>query len=729
LGGADDQSLEGTIERVTFFNEDTGYTILKVKASSRIGSVTLVGNAASVTPGERVRARGNWAENPNYGRQFKASEIQVTTPADTDGITRYLGSGLVDGIGPVYAEKIVAKFGENVFDVIDTASRRLEEIEGIGPKRRREIKASWEKQKAVHRIMLFLHDHKISTARAVRIYQHYGDGALAVLQDNPYRLAEDIWGIGFKTADQIAGNMGISGGDPKRIAAGILHTLEASAADGHCALPRHELTERTAEILSADTKKIEQSVSTLLTGDRLRAETFADHELVYLSRLYYAESQIAKRLSSLIGQPSTYPEIDPEKAIIWATEKTGKKLSKSQSDAVKEALRHRVLVITGGPGVGKTTIVNTILEILRAKGIRPVLAAPTGRAAKRLSESTGTTTTTLHRLLDYQPARGFARNRNRPLENGDLFVLDECSMVDTPLMHAYLNALPDEAHLLLVGDVDQLPSVGPGAILKDIIDSDTVPVVRLTEIFRQAAASQIIQAAHAVNAGHPPSLSQGSDSDFFFLHRNEPQAILETILHLVRDRIPEKFGADPPADIQVLTPMKRGPLGTVALNAVLQDGLNPPNEFKTEVERFGTNFRAGDRIIQLRNNYEKEVYNGDIGKITEITSDPVLVWVRFEDGRTAAYLTTELDELSLAYATTIHKSQGSEFRFVLIPVTMAHYIMLQRNLLYTAMTRGRQLVMLVGEPKACELATRTTTSSSRITALEERLLTYNSPPS
>ncbi|MGI9239974.1 MAG: SF1B family DNA helicase RecD2, partial [Verrucomicrobiales bacterium] len=675
-----DAKLDGVVERVTFHNEENGYCVLRVSVRGVADNVTVIGHVPSANPGEEIAARGEWVNNADFGRQFKAAEIATSAPNSLAGIERYLGSNLIEGVGPVYAKKLVAKFGAGIFDIIDKQSARLEEVPGVGKKRRLEIKASWERQKSVRGIMVFLHEHGISTARAVRIYKTYGEDSLEVLQKNPYQLARDIRGIGFKTADGIAQKLGIPPGSPERLRAGIDHVLVSASDKGHCALPKAELTELASDILEVDPAGVEEILGQMLgIGDLVGEDAGgSDGELVFLPHLKFAEETIACRLGYFAKQPAGYPPIDTEAALGWVEEQTGKSLGSEQRQAVTEALGHRVLVITGGPGVGKTTILNSVLKILALKKVVPVLCAPTGRAAKRLSESTGLEAKTVHRLLEFQAGgNGFARKEGNPLE-GDLFVMDETSMVDVVLMHHFLRALPERAHLLLVGDIDQLPSVGPGEVLGDIIASGAVPVVRLTEIFRQAAQSQIITSAHAVNRGELPDLEPPTDSpsDFYFFERDQPEAIVRTLVHLVRERLPGKFGFDPSHDIQVLCPMNRGSLGTQNLNVELQAALNPPAEMKFEVERFGVTYRHGDKVIQGRNNYDKEFYNGDIGTIVEITTDPGKIQVRFEDGRLVDYEPGELDELSLAYAITIHKSQGSEFPAVVMPVSMQQFVLL-----------------------------------------------------
>jgi exodeoxyribonuclease V alpha subunit len=720
-----DEQLEGVVERVTFHNEENGYCVLRVTVRGLADTVTVIGHVPSVNPGEEIVARGQWVNSADFGRQFKAVGIATSEPNSLAGIERYLGSNLIDGIGPVYAKKLVAKFGAEIFDIIDKNSARLEEVPGVGKKRRREIKASWERQKAVRGIMVFLHEHGISTARAVRIFKTYGEESLDVLRENPYRLARDIRGIGFKTADDIAQKLGIPKDSPERLRAGISHVLLSATDRGHCALPEGELVGLASELLAVAGAGVGRVLGQMLGfGELVREDPGgAGRELVFLPHLKHAEEVVAARLRRLVGQPPAYPQMEAVAALDWVEKQTGKALGDEQRAAVVEALGRRVLVITGGPGVGKTTILDSLLKILVAKGVDPVLCAPTGRAAKRLSESTGLEARTVHRLLEFQSGeKGFARREGNPLK-GDLFVMDEASMVDVVLMHHFLRALPEGAHLLLVGDVDQLPSVGPGEVLGDIIGSGLVPVVRLTQIYRQAAASRIITSAHAINRGELPELevAKGADSDFYFFGRDQPEATLKTVIQLVSQRLPAKFGLDASRDVQVLCPMNRGSLGTQNLNVELQAALNPPSEMKFEVERFGVTYRHGDKVIQGRNNYDKEVYNGDIGVIVEIATDPGRIVVRFDDGRLANYEPGELDELSLAYAITIHKSQGSEFPVVVMPVSMQQFVLLRRNLFDTGITRGRRLVVLVGERKALELAVGQGDSGERYGGLLARL--------
>lgn len=717
------RELRGEVESVVFHNEENGYTVMRLRPEGRSADlVTVVGQVPAITPGERVRATGAWIEDRHYGRQFRGERIEAEAPATLTGIERFLGSGLIEGIGKEYAHRLVERFGAGIFDVIDHSSQRLEEIDGIGPKRRRQIKESWKRQRAVRDIMVFLHGQGISAARALRIYKTYGSEAVEVLRSNPYRLAEEISGIGFKTADDMARRMGQAPEAPARLEAGVGYTLRHAADNGgHSALPWADLARQAAGILEIETGKIEPVIRRLVAAGKLVEETIGADRLVYLPDYRDAEAGIADRVRHFADRPAGYPPIDAGRALAWYETESGMPLGKEQRRAVAEALERSFLIVTGGPGVGKTTILRALLDILRRKGVTPVLAAPTGRAAKRLSEGTGREAVTIHRLLEFQSDGRFGRGRLKPLE-GDLFVIDEASMIDVLLMRQLLEAIPDPGRVVLVGDVDQLPSVGAGRVLADLIDSGAVPVARLTEIYRQAAASRIVTVAHEFNRGRVPDLAAGgADSDFFFLERAEPEAALGTLIEVVGRRLPSRYGVDPVRDIQVLSPMNRGILGTRNLNEALQRALNPAEEWKFEVERFGVVYRTGDKVIQTRNNYEKEVFNGDIGRIREIATDPARIQVLFDGPREVAYEPGELDELQLAYAITIHKSQGSEFPMVVIPVGLQHYPMLQRNLLYTGITRGKRLVVLMGDPKAISLAAGNRESQQRWTGLRERL--------
>jgi len=715
------EALSGLIERVTFFNEENGFAVLKVKVARVTEPVTVVGSLPSANPGEWLTAEGRWVADREFGRQFRAELLRSTAPNSREGIVKYLGSGMVKGIGPIYAQKLVEKFGEGIFEIIENYSARLEEIDGIGPERRRRIKAAWAEQKVIREIMVFLHSNGVSTSRAVRIFKTYGANAIEEVRGNPYALAQDIPGIGFRTADQIAQKIGISHDSVLRACAGLRHVLLEGMSQGNCALPTEFLKAETGKLLLVKDEIIQTALARTIAAHELVRDEISGEELVFLPALKRAEEAIAERIKSLSQLPAAYPPIDLEMAIAWSQERTGKNLATSQCAALRRALSQRLLVITGGPGVGKTTILRALLEILRAKKVRCQLCAPTGRAAKRLSEATGLEARTIHRLLEVEPGRGgFIRNETHPLRC-DLLVVDEMSMVDVLLMQHLLRALPTEAHLLLVGDVDQLPSVGPGMVLRDLIESGLVPVARLTEVFRQAASSRIITNAHRINEGLQPEAPEpGAESDFHFIEREQPERIAETVIEMVKRRIPNKFALDAIRDIQVLSPMHRGSLGIRELNLRLQKELNPPTPEEPVVEKFGWQFRVRDKVIQTENNYEKEVFNGDIGQVTGVNLNERELKVTF-DRREVVYEFGELDELALAYAITIHKSQGSEFPAVVIPLATQHYLLLQRNLVYTGVTRGKRLVLLVGQPKALALAVRNNRTDRRFSGLLARL--------
>ncbi|KDU95558.1 recombinase RecD [Komagataeibacter rhaeticus AF1] len=712
------EALAGLVERVTFHNAENGFCILRVKVRGQRDLVTVVGHAAMISAGEFVQMSGRWFNDHTHGLQFKAEFLRASPPTTVEGIERYLGSGMIRGIGPVYAKKLVKAFGEAVFDLIEQEPERLREVTGIGPKRAERIVGGWADQKVIREIMLFLHSNGVGTSRAVRIFKTYGQDAVQLISENPYRLAKDIRGIGFKTADQIARKMGIAPDAMIRVRAGISYALGEAMDEGHCGLPVGELLTSTAELLEVATPLIETALALELEAGDVVADSVGETSCIFLAGLYRAEQSIAERLRACaVGRPP-WPEIDAAKAMTWVEGKTGLALAPSQQEAVRLALRSKILVITGGPGVGKTTLVNAILKIVTAKGMDVQLCAPTGRAAKRLSESTGLEGKTIHRLLETDPASGtFKRDDTNPL-TCDLLVVDEASMVDVLLMRSLLRALPDSPALLIVGDVDQLPSVGPGQVLADIIGSNAVPVVRLTEVFRQAAQSRIITNAHRINEGMMPELSAKEGSDFYFVEVAEPEIGLRKLLAVVKDRIPARFGLDPVRDVQVLCPMNRGGLGARSLNIELQQALNPPGEVK--VERFGWIYGPGDKVMQIANDYDRDVFNGDLGVIDRIDIEEGELTVSF-DGREVVYGFGELDELVLAYATTIHKSQGSEYPAVVIPLVTQHYAMLARNLLYTGVTRGRKLVVLVGQKKALAIAVRNQGGRRRWSKLREWL--------
>ena len=711
--------LVGLVERVTFHNADNGFCVLRVKARGHRDLVTVVGHAAVISAGEWVTASGEWVNDRTHGQQFKARFMRTSAPTSTEGIEKYLGSGMIHGIGPVYAKKLIAAFGDQVFDIIEAEPERLREVTGIGRVRAKRITDAWAQQKVIREIMVFLHANGVGTARAVRIYKTYGVDAVQVMSDNPYRLARDIRGIGFKTADAIAMKLGIEKTAMIRVRAGISYALSDAMDDGHCGLPVEELVALAAELVDVPGELVRTALDLELAEGTVVAAAVAGTDCVFLAGLYRAERVIAERFLRIAdGQPPS-PDIDTGKALSWVEQRTGLSLAASQAEAVRLALTSKAMVITGGPGVGKTTLVNAILRILAAKGVSMVLCAPTGRAAKRLSEATGFEARTIHRLLETDPRHGgFRRDGDNPLDCG-LLVVDETSMVDVMLMQALLKAVPDTAALLVVGDVDQLPAVGPGQVLADIIASGAVPVVRLTEVFRQAARSRIVNSAHQINRGVIPDLSKPEgDSDFYFVAAEDPPTAVARIVDLVKTHIPRRFGLDAVRDIQVLCPMNRGAVGARSLNMELQSALNPAGERK--VERFGWTFAPGDKVMQIENDYDKEVYNGDIGYVEDVDLEAGELVARF-DGRAVVYGFGELDTLVPAYAATVHKSQGSEYPAVVIPVLTQHYAMLQRNLLYTGVTRGKRLVVLVGQKKAVAIAVRNVSGRRRWSKLDEWL--------
>ncbi|MCL2458967.1 MAG: ATP-dependent RecD-like DNA helicase [Desulfobulbus sp.] len=713
------EHLSGTVERVTFHSEESGFCVLRVKARGKRDLVTVIGNAAAITPGEFVECAGNWHNDKTHGLRFKARRLTTVPPDTLEGIKKYLGSGMVKGIGPHFAKILVREFGVEVFAVIEETPERLLALPGIGNKRAGRITAAWAGQKAIRKIMVFLHSHGVGTGRAVRIYKVYGDEAVARVTENPYRLALDIHGIGFKTADQIAGRLGIAPDSLIRAQAGVRHVLQDLSGDGHCAATRDMLLKKSGLLLEIPREILKEAIRREIDEGNVVAGEIDGASSLFLAPLYRAEIGVANHLLRIVNGPPPWGRINADRALPWVEEQTDLRLSPSQRDAVRLALASKALIITGGPGTGKTTLVNSILRILAAKRLDILLAAPTGRAAKRMAEATGREAKTIHRLLEFDPQNlGFKRGGQHPLD-ADLVVVDETSMVDVVLMNKLLAAVPDRAALLLVGDVDQLPSVGPGAVLADILASGAVATVRLTEIFRQAAASQIIVNAHRINHGDMPLKHETKElADFYFVAAATPEEIRAKLLQVVVERIPKRFGLHPVKDIQVLTPMNRGGLGAHALNTELQQALNGGGQ--PRVVRFGTTYAQGDKIIQTVNNYDKEVFNGDIGRILEIDPDEGLLWADYY-GRRVEYAFGELDEVALAYATSIHKSQGSEYPAVVIPLAMQHYLLLARNLLYTAVTRGKKLVTIIGQPKALAMAVKNFNVNRRLTNLRARL--------
>lgn len=704
------QKLRCVVERITYQNPENGYSVMKVKVKDYSDLVTLVGNLLEVPVGSVLLCEGEWKVDKRYGSQFVAETWEEVMPATIYGIEKYLGSGLVKGIGPKYAQLIVSKFGLDTIEIIETDIQRLYEVPGIGKKRVEKIQESWEKQKDIKNVMLFLQGYGVSTAYAAKIYRHYGKDSIDTVKGNPYKLADDIWGIGFKTADGIANKMGYENNDPRRCKSGINYTLSELADEGHVYAEEEQLIKSAKKLLQADEEPIRNAMAEMVQAEELKT----DGEAIYLPPFYYAEVGTANRLLALLENNTANLFAKPLN-IEDISKSTGIEYDEVQIQAIKQAVDSKVMVLTGGPGTGKTTTTQGIIAALKNIGLRILLAAPTGRASKRMSEATGMEAKTIHRLLEYNPKDGYKRNDENPLE-GDALIVDECSMIDIVLMNNLMKAIPTSMRLILVGDIDQLPSVGAGNVLRDIIDSERIPVIRLTRIFRQAQSSRIVMSAHAINQGHFPDTSNGKETDFFFMQMEEPEMVAENIVKLVKERLPKAY-KQPISNIQVLTPMQRGVVGATNLNISLQVALNPS---QLALNRGGYSFKLNDRVMQLRNNYDKEVFNGDLGYVSQVNMEDRTLQVDF-DGKLVEYEVSELDELTLAYATTIHKSQGSEYPIVVMPVLMTHYVMLQRNLIYTGITRAKKICVLLGTKKALSFAIRNMSVLKRNTKLKERL--------
>lgn len=719
--------LQGRIERITYTNDDNGYTIAKVKVQGYRDLVTVVGNLMAPIPGEIIKMYGEWVNHPKYGKQLKVDRYRSLVPASVYGIEKYLGSGLIKGIGPVMARRIVERFGKMTIDIIEKEIEKLTEVDGIGGKRIEMIKKAWEDQKEIRDVMIFLQTHGVGSGYATKIFKEYGNRSIIIVKENPYRLATDIFGIGFLTADRIAEKLGFSRDSALRAEAGILYVLNQLADEGHVYYPYKLLIQKCKEILGVDGDVIVKAMN-VITDNRMIAiddltkdfdELREDNKAVYLAKYYRSETGIVTNMKALIHTPKAIRKIDLEKALKWVQGQLSFVLAEKQVEAVKCALENKVLIITGGPGTGKTTIINAILKIFSRISIKIMLAAPTGRAAKRMSEATGHKAKTIHRMLEYSVQKhGFQKNELNPL-NCDLMIVDEASMIDTILMHHLLKAIPPGATFIMVGDVNQLPSVGAGNVLKDLIASGEIQVVELKEIFRQAKESLIIVNAHRINNGLLPSFrsSRKKLDDFYFIEQDNPEEVLRIILELTKERIPQRFGFDPVNDIQVLTPMHKGIVGAGNLNEELQNVLNPA---KDGIVRGGRNFRVYDKVMQIKNNYDKGVFNGDIGRITCIDPENQEATISFDE-RDVPYDYTDLDEIVLAYAVSIHKSQGSEYPAIIVPIITQHFILLQRNLLYTAVTRGRNLVVIVGTIKALAIGVNNNRTQKRYTYLRHRL--------
>lgn len=724
-------SVEGEVARVTFENEETNFRVIRVERDGGGPPEPWVGVFPAVPPGTRVRATGRYEVDGKHGPQLRVETLLAVMPGTTAGIERYLGSGMIPGIGPAFAKRIVDEFGERTLTVLDQEPDRIRDVPGLGSKRAEAVIKAWEAHRAVGAIMIFLQTHGASPALAARIHKRFGPRAIEIVSRDPFRLSLDVWGVGFKTADRIARSIGIGSDAPQRAQAGVLQVLHDATARGHVYAPRPALVEMSAQMLEQDEQKIERAIDALALSGHVLVEDTGPEIAVYPRDMHAAEASVARRVRDLMAPPGLTEDARREmeavrvrldRAAAPAIEafeaEAGVKLAPAQRAAVEEAARHKVLVITGGPGVGKTTIVKAILAVFDRARLAARLAAPTGRAAKRMSEATRRQATTLHRLLEFDPkARAFSRNAKRRIDT-DVLIVDEASMIDVELANAMLLALPDGARLVLVGDVDQLPSVGPGAVLRDLIGSAVVPTVRLTQIFRQAEGSLIVENAHRIHDGLPPGSASSPEGAFHVIRRETGEQAADTIERVVTRNIPERFGLDPRRDVQVLVPMHRGDTGTIALNQRLQKALNPEG---LSVTRFGRTIRVGDKVMQLKNDVERNVYNGDVGFVASIDVEAHQLAVRFDEDREVVYEESDLDELTLAYATSIHKSQGSEYPAVVIPLLTEHFVMLSRNLFYTAVTRGKKLVVLVAHPKAIHMALAETRKEDRKTWLAERI--------
>ena len=720
-------TVHGTLERVVFHNKDNGYTVLRLRVRGRADPVSVVGFLSSPQPGVRLSVTGTWVNDPRFGRQIRMEQCETLLPATLEGIRHYLGSGLIKGVGHALAGRIVDAFGDKTFEVLDGEPDRLASVRGISARLVDGIKAAWAEHKGIRDLILFLQPHGISTSYAVRIFRHYGADSLAVVRENPYRLAMDIRGIGFLTADTVAMKLGLAHDGALRIEAGLLYVLRGRVDEGHCFFPLEELVLQAAAVLGVEGEQVRGGLDALVLDERIVLETLTEEngrsfEAVYLRRFHHYESSIAFYLHRLLHSPKTVRFEDPRGLLCKIRDSLPLDLARGQEEAALAAMTGKVLVITGGPGTGKTTVINALIRLFRRQKGRILLAAPTGRAAKRMAETSGTDARTIHRLLEYSPAEdGFARNEDNPLACG-LLVVDEASMLDTMLMFHLLKAVPLGATLVLVGDVNQLPSVGPGNVLKDIIQSGVTPVLELTEVFRQAADSGIIVNAHRINRGEIPSLAPPADGlgDFYFIRQEDPEKAADLVVDLVRERIPRRFGLDPVEDVQVLTPMHKGAAGVINLNKRLQEALNPE---EIRLSRGIFQYRLNDKVMQIRNNYEKDVFNGDIGRICLLNPEDREATVRFDE-RNVLYAFDDLDEIVPAYAVSVHKSQGSEYPAVVLPILTQHYVLLQLNLLYTGVTRGKRLVILVGSPRALRIAVGNNTPHARHTWLARRLAAH-----